>query len=64
MKKIAMIFLMMVAVASLATSCDQPTAGNPIFEGDYADPEGLVFGDTYWIYPTYSAPFHEQLYLD
>ena len=26
------------------------------FEGRYADPEGVVFGDTYWIYPTYSAP--------
>ena len=64
MKKITKILLIVAAVAFAATSCKQPTAGNPIFEGDYADPEGLVFGDTYWIYPTYSAPFHEQLYLD
>ena len=28
------------------------TSGNPIFEGWYADPEGIVFGDEYWIYPT------------
>ena len=28
--------------------------GNPVFEGWYADPEGVIFDDTYWIYPTYS----------
>ena len=42
----------------------QKRAGNPIFEGDYADPEGVVFGKTYWIYPTYSAAFDDQLYFD
>ena len=25
-------------------------SGNPIVEGWYADPEGIVFGDEYWIY--------------
>ena len=30
------------------------TSGNPVFPGWYADPEGVVFGDEYWIYPTYS----------
>ena len=40
------------------------TSGNPIFEGWYADPEGVVFGDRYWIYPTYSAPFDEQTFFD
>lgn len=29
-------------------------AGNPVVEGWYADPEGVVFGDRYWIYPTLS----------
>lgn len=32
-------------------------SGNPAFPGWYADPEGIVFGDTYWIYPTYSDHF-------
>lgn len=27
----------------------------PIFKGWYADPEAIIFGDTYLIYPTYSA---------
>lgn len=29
-------------------------SGNPIFPGWYADPEGIIFDDEYWIYPTYS----------
>src|SRR5690606_32522379 len=37
---------------------------NPVFEGWYADPEGVVFGDTYWIYPTYSAPYDKQVFMD
>jgi len=39
-------------------------AGNPVFEGWYADPEGIIFGDQYWIFPTYSAPYDEQVFLD
>lgn len=30
------------------------TSGNPVFEGWYADPEGIVFDKKYWIYPTTS----------
>lgn len=41
-----------------------PTSGNPIMEGWYADPEGLVFGDTYWVYPTYSARYEKQVFFD
>ncbi len=29
-------------------------SGNPVFEGWYADPEGVIYGDRYWIYPTFS----------
>jgi beta-xylosidase len=39
-------------------------AGNPIVEGWYADPEGAVFGGRYWIFPTYSAPYREQVFFD
>jgi beta-xylosidase len=45
----------------------QPTtarAGNPVFPGWYADPEAVIFDKTYWIYPTYSAAFEEQVYMD
>ncbi|WP_133546710.1 glycoside hydrolase family 43 protein [Salegentibacter sp. 24] len=37
---------------------------NPVFPGWYADPEGIVFDDQYWIFPTYSAPYDEQVFLD
>ncbi len=39
-------------------------AGNPVFPGWYADPEGIVFNKQYWIYPTYSAPYKQQVFLD
>ena len=39
-------------------------SGNPILPGWYADPEAHVFKGEYWIYPTYSAPYGRQLFLD
>lgn len=39
-------------------------AGNPVFNGWYADPEGAIFGKQYWIYPTYSAPYKDQIFMD
>ena len=39
-------------------------SGNPLFPGWYADPEAAIFNKQYWIYPTYSAPFDQQVYLD
>ncbi|MEO6730721.1 MAG: glycoside hydrolase family 43 protein [Ferruginibacter sp.] len=41
-----------------------PKSGNPIFEGWYADPEAVIFDNKYWIYPTYSARYEEQVFLD
>ncbi|WP_336790465.1 glycoside hydrolase family 43 protein [Paenibacillus sp. MMO-177] len=40
------------------------TSGNPVFPGWYADPEARIFEGRYWIYPTYSAKYEEQLFLD
>ncbi len=39
-------------------------SGNPIFDGWYADPDSAVFDGTFWVYPTYSAPYDEQLHFD
>ena len=41
-----------------------PHSGNPIFEGWYADPEGVFLGGEYWVFPTYSDDFDKQLHLD
>ena len=46
-----------------ADLCSQ-TSGNPVFPGWYADPEGIVLGGKYWIYPTYSAEYKKQVFLD
>ncbi len=43
---------------------DPPRSGNPIIKGWYADPEATVFHNRYWIYPTFSAPYDQQLHFD
>ncbi|MCF1713535.1 glycoside hydrolase family 43 protein [Flavihumibacter sp. RY-1] len=42
----------------------QNLSGNPLFQGWYADPEAIIFGKQYWIYPTYSAPYEKQVFFD
>lgn len=54
----------LLGMAVPAAFAEEKTSGNPIFEGRYADPEAVVFGDEYWIYPTYSAPYDEQVFFD
>ena len=57
--------LFAVAAILVAFSASaQKMSGNPIYEGDYADPEGVVFGKTYWIFPTFSAAYDDQLHFD
>ncbi|TGE29228.1 glycoside hydrolase family 43 protein [Hymenobacter metallicola] len=46
------------------TTAATAAAGNPIFPGWYADPEAVIFGQQYWVYPTYSAPFDQQVFMD
>ena len=46
------------------TAATPAKAGNPVFPGWYADPEGIIFGNKYWIYPTYSAKYEQQVHMD
>lgn len=39
-------------------------SGNPLWEGWYADPEGVVFNGTCWIYPTTSRIYRDQKGFD
>jgi beta-xylosidase len=48
----------------MAAAPQERTSGNPILPGWYADPEAHVFAGKYWIYPTYSAPYGEQTFMD
>jgi beta-xylosidase len=55
-----------LALGSLASQAQQlpKRSGNPLFPGWYADPEVAIFGSQYWIYPTYSAPYEQQVFFD
>jgi beta-xylosidase len=59
-----------LSVAILSAQCSSQKAatnqksGNPVIQGWYADPEVAVFDKNYWIYPTYSAPYNEQVFMD
>lgn len=61
----SVIALALLAACGTKSNPDETiTSGNPLFEGWYADPEGIIYDDTYWIYPTWSKPFHEQVFFD
>jgi len=53
-----------VMLAAAHSSGQTSRAGNPVLPGKYADPEARIFANAYWIYPTYSAPYSEQTFLD
>ena len=58
---------LLVVFASLtatAAPAQSTKSGNPILPGWYADPEAHVFDGQYWIFPTYSAPYDQQTFLD
>lgn len=54
----------LIFICILQTHAQKTVSGNPIFKGWYADPEGVIFNKTYWVYPTYSAPYNKQVFLD
>ncbi len=37
---------------------------NPVISGWYADPEAIIYGDTFWLFPTYSDIYAKQTFLD
>lgn len=51
-----------VGLLSISIACSAQQ--NPVFPGNYADPEGIVYDNTYWIFPTYSAPYEQQIFFD
>ncbi|MGI8498486.1 MAG: glycoside hydrolase family 43 protein [Gemmatimonadaceae bacterium] len=53
-----------VSAAGARVDAQAARSGNPILAGWYADPEAHVFGGQYWIYPTYSAPYDQQTFMD
>src|ERR1051326_5941313 len=65
--RITTALILMIAgnvLANLAASAAEARSGNPVFDGWYADPEAQIFGNQYWIYPTYSAKYDKQVFFD
>lgn len=64
--KLIIPYLLIVFVTTLKAQENKEAgrAGNPVFPGWYADPEGIIFNNRYWIYPTFSAPYDKQVFLD
>ncbi|MFB9467088.1 glycoside hydrolase family 43 protein [Streptomyces cinereospinus] len=52
------------SAAAAAPEYTTAEAGNPFVDGWYADPDTVVYGDRYWVFPTTSKGYHEQTYLD
>lgn len=64
MKTLLTLGILVIGFTTLGQDISLAQNKNPVFDGWYADPEGIVFGDTYWIFPTYSAPYNEQVFFD
>ena len=62
--KLILLALALGCIAGTADAKKKKTSGNPIFPGWYADPEGAVLDGKYWIFPTYSAPYDQQIHFD
>lgn len=56
--------LVLPSTALAQTPAANTRSGNPILPGWYADPEAHLFDGQYWIYPTYSAPYNAQVFMD
>jgi len=51
-------------IAATLISLSAAAQKNPIVDGWYADPEGTKYGNTYWVFPTYSAKYEDQVFMD
>jgi len=64
MKKTVSFALLILTISICHAQAPTGYSGNPVFPGWYADPEAAVFDSTYWIFPTFSAPYEEQVLFD
>jgi beta-xylosidase len=53
-KSIFVLLILNSLILAAQEKKDTKFSGNPIFPGWYADPEAIIFGNTYWIFPTWS----------
>ncbi len=56
--------LLLLAPLAAPLAAQAARSGNPILPGWYADPEAHIFEGQYWIFPTYSDRYEQQVFLD
>lgn len=64
MRNFALTFAILFSFIVQSVHAQKSTSHNPVIEGWYADPEGVIFGNRYWIFPTYSNIYAKQVFLD
>jgi beta-xylosidase len=52
------------SITTLSAQKKSATPKNPVVDGWYADPEGMILDNRYWIFPTYSAKYKAQVFMD
>lgn len=62
--KIKIAFALAASFTTAFSLAQKTVQGNPVINGWYADPEAAIFNNTFWIYPTCSAPYQQQVFLD
>src|ERR1700744_2294683 len=62
--KAAILICLPLCLVISASAQQKAISGNPVIPGWNADPEAQIFDHQYWIYPTYSAPYEEQVHFD
>ncbi|CAH0993953.1 Arabinoxylan arabinofuranohydrolase [Emticicia aquatica] len=62
--KLLIVLISLLFSKSLTAQTTKTTSGNPIVEGWYADPEGVILNKEFWVFPTFSAKYKDQVFLD
>ena len=58
------IVCLLTSVAVTTFAQNEHAQANPVIKGWYADPEGVILDNKYWIYPTYSDKYENQVFFD
>ena len=61
---ISMKYLLAALSLSLLPSLNVFAQKNPVINGWYADPEGIKYGDNYWIFSSYSVENDKKVFFD
>ena len=63
-KSLLFLLIYLLFVSNVSAQKNKKLSGNPIFDGWYADPEGVILDNKFWIFPTFSAKYKDQVFLD